>query len=141
MGPWATARRLEKRRSSWCDARLAGTDEQERPLLQFLQEYGPEPHVERYEQGHETATTGLSRCSAGDGGGLRPVASIRHDPARRAVPDTIQHVQEGRQHQRRTGRICAPPRSVVRQVVETNVLTGDEVAGASVVVREVAIVE
>src|SRR5687768_15663537 len=141
MRAWTTARRLEKGCAGSCDAMLVGADEQERPLVQFHSEYVAKPDVERDEQGDEATTAGLGRRSAGDSGRVRPAASIRHDPPWRTVLNTIQDVYEGREHQGMAGRISAPRCEVVRQVVETDVVAGDEVAGANLVVCEIAVVE
>jgi hypothetical protein len=72
---------------------------------------------------------------------LRPASSIRHDPPRYAVTNTLEYVDEGREHQRMAGRISRLSSQVVRQVVETDVVAGDEIAGTNLVVCEVAVVE
>ena len=124
-----------------CDARFEAADEQERPLVELVSEPVLEAQVQRDEHGHETAAAGLGCCTAGDGGRLRLVARIRHDPPRRSVPNPVQHVQERWQRQGMGDRRSALPRDFLRQVVETDVVAGDEVAGSNVVVCEVAIVE
>jgi hypothetical protein len=123
------------------DGPLRGFNEQKRPLVQGLCQLVAETGIDGHQHWHEAAATRLVRSAAGNGGSLGTAASIGDNPTRRPLSDIVQHIQEREKGRGIASRACNGLVRISGQIVETDARTGDEVAGAGLVVREVAVVK